>query len=124
MPGATSMDGLVKLYKSSAIFIMPSVQSDICTDGLPTVIIEAMAFGVPVIATNHAGIPELVIHNKTGIIVEQSNGDQLAMEIIRLIGDKSLYALISILGRKKIEDEYDIEKNSRELFCLINGVVL
>jgi len=122
MPGATSMDQLVKLYKSSAIFIMPSVRSDICTDGLPTVIIEAMAFGVPVIATQHAGIPDIVIHNKTGVLVEQSDSKGISLAIKRLLRDQLLYASISINGRNKVKKEYDLIKNSSKLFNLFHNV--
>ena len=122
MPGAVSMDELIGLYKSSTIFVMPSIKSDVCTDGLPTVIIEAMAIGIPVIATQHAGIPDIVVHNKTGILIEQSDSEGLALEIKRLLKDQLLYTSISINGRNKVKKEYDLIKNSGQLFDLIQSV--
>ena len=101
---------------------MPSIKSDVCTDGLPTVIIEAMAIGIPVIATQHAGIPDIVVHNKTGILIEQSDSEGLALEIKRLLKDQLLYTSISINGRNKVKKEYDLIKNSGQLFDLIQSV--
>jgi glycosyltransferase involved in cell wall biosynthesis len=115
MPGALPIDQLLIEYKKADVLVVPSMPSKFGRDGLPTVIIEAMALGVPVIATNYAAIPEIVLNNKTGLLVPPLNPKSLAEAIIRYKNDYSLRARISQEARKKVEAEYDLRKNI-ELF--------
>jgi GT2 family glycosyltransferase len=76
---------------------------------------EAMAVGVPVIATNIAGTSELIEDGKTGILVRPSDADALAAAMIRLIDDHALRTLISTAARAKIEQEFDIDIEAAKL---------
>ena len=63
-------------------------------DGLPNVIIEAMAYGVPVIATRSAGIPDIICHGKTGFLFDSGDRDTLLKLIQALASDDELHATI------------------------------
>lgn len=74
------------------IFVLPSI-----SEGFPTVLVEAMMCGLPVIASNVGGISEIVVHNKTGFIVEPKNSQQIKEYMKLLLEDKII--------RKKFSDE-------------------
>ncbi len=98
------------------IFILPSITAkNGDQEGLPTVLKEAMAIGLPVISTYHSGIPELIKHNYSGFLVPERDINALAQQIDTLISHPELWAQMSLAGRKKIENEYDIEKENNKL---------
>lgn len=114
--GALSMYELLLQYKKSTLLIVPSIPSHSGSDGLPTVIIEAMATGLPVIGTDHAAIPDILINKETGLLVEPEEPESLALAIKEIITNKNLYCKVANKGREKVEREFDIRKNS---ICLI-----
>jgi len=75
------------------------------TEGLPTIILESMACGTPVYATPVAGVPDIVQHGKTGFLIENTDGKQIAKEIEGLVSDPNI-GQISDAGRKCIENQY------------------
>lgn len=88
-------------------------------DGLPTVLLEAMALGTPVISTRVAGIPELVIEGETGHCVAPQAPRALADAIAGLAGNPTLRSQFSHTARALIEREFDIDRNAarlREIF--------
>src|SRR4029453_2882314 len=84
-------------------------------DNLPTVIMEAMATGLPVVSTNIGGIPEMVIENQTGFLVPPGNVAALAGAIERLLGDISLAREFGRNGRARASKLFSIEQTAREL---------
>ena len=122
LPGAIQIEGLFEEYQRSDIFVMPSIPSSSGTDGLPTVIIESLASGLPVIGSRHAAIPDIIINGETGLLVNPDDEKGLADAIVKLMEDKALYNYISVNGRKKVENEYDIVKNSLKFIELINSI--
>lgn len=78
----------------AGIFVLPSLE-----EGLPNVVMEAMALGVPVVATKVGGIPDLIAHGETGWLVEPGNAGALADGIQRLMADAPLRASIAANGR-------------------------
>lgn len=123
LPGAVTISELYTDYKKATVLVMPSVPSPVGTDGLPTVIIEAMASGLPVIGSNHAAIPELVLHGETGIIVEPDEPNSLAMAIKEMLANEVLYHKYAVNGREMIEKEFDINKNSARIIQLMEDVI-
>lgn len=88
-------------------------------DGLPTVLLEAMALGIPCIATDVTGIPEAIINGVTGIIVEQNNAMELSQALEMILNDEQLQRTISQQARNLIEERFNIETNTvaiREIF--------
>jgi glycosyltransferase involved in cell wall biosynthesis len=91
-------------------------------DGLPTVLLEAMAVGAPCIATDVTGIPELVTDGETGLMAPEGDPDALADGLARLLKDDGLRSRLSHAARRRIETEYDIDRNTRQLRALFREV--
>ena len=108
-------DTLVEIALAD-LLVLPSFM-----EGLPIVLMEAMALGVPVIASRVAGIPELVVDGKTGVLFAPSNWDELAQCIARLLGDKALCSTLAQNGKFKIMSEFDARNSATELGALFNA---
>jgi len=87
-------------------------------DNLPTVIMEAMAAGLPVVSTQIGGIPEMVVENETGLVVPPNDPLALADAMERLLADPALAKKFGQAGRERAGQLFSIEKNVRELLNL------
>lgn len=85
------------------------------SEGLPTVVVEAQAMGLPVVSTIHAGIPEAVIHGKTGFLVPERDFEGLAKYILWLLEDSTLWQLFSFEGQEHIQANFDSFKQAQVL---------
>ena len=104
------------------VFVLPSViDPDGGMDNLPTVIMEAMATGLPVVSTNIGGIPEMVIENETGLLVQPGDAAAMADAIEKVISDRSLAQKFGESGYERAKALFSIEKNVRELCALISN---
>jgi colanic acid/amylovoran biosynthesis glycosyltransferase len=79
-------------------------------EGIPNVLKEAMATGIPVVSTNHAGIPELITNDKEGVIVQENNVDALAGALEWMLENKALWPYYSANARAKIEQAFDLNQ--------------
>jgi colanic acid/amylovoran biosynthesis glycosyltransferase len=105
---------------SASVFVLPSVLDPKGgMDNLPTVIMEAMATGLPVISTNIAGIPEMVVQNETGFLVQPADPIALAKAIEDVIDDRLLAQRFGEAGHQRAQELFSIEKNVRELCALL-----
>jgi glycosyltransferase involved in cell wall biosynthesis len=102
------------------VFILPSVV-DVHggMDNLPTVIMEAMAMGLPVISTDIGGIPEMVVQNETGFLVQPGDAVGLAGTIEKVIDDRRLAQSFGGAGYQRAQELFSIEKNVRDLCALL-----
>jgi len=104
------------------VFVLPSaIDAAGGMDNLPTVIMEAMATGLPVISTPIGGIPEMVVQNETGTLVPAGDSIALASAIERVIIDLSLALRLGENGHKRANELFSIEKNVRELLATITN---
>jgi glycosyltransferase involved in cell wall biosynthesis len=92
-------------------------------EGLPIVLMEAMALGVPVVASRVAGIPELVEDGVGGLLFAPSDWNDLARSIEKLISDKALGAALADYGKRKVADEFDVRKSAAILSRLFGQAV-
>ncbi len=121
LAGAKPQSQLRQLLAAANVFVLPSViDSEGGMDNLPTVIMEAMATGLPVVSTNLGGIPEMVIEKETGFLVPPGDPSAMAGAIEHLIDDRSLARRLGDYGNKRAQRLFSIEKNVRELSALIN----
>jgi colanic acid/amylovoran biosynthesis glycosyltransferase len=111
--GPIGQEDLRDLYAGASIFCLPSF-----AEGVPVVLMEAMAMGLPVISTRIAGIPELVEDGCEGILVAPGRVDQLADSLNRLLADPELRRRLGANGREKILTEFDAERSAAELQTL------
>jgi glycosyltransferase involved in cell wall biosynthesis len=87
-------------------------------DGIPTVVLEAMASGVPVVSTPVSGIPELIDSNRDGVLVPPNDPNKLADALDSLLTDPILRDNLARKARAKIESKFRVEHSSRQLRCL------
>jgi glycosyltransferase involved in cell wall biosynthesis len=87
------------------IFVLPSI-SEACSNAL----LEAMALGLPVVATRVGGIPALVEDGKTGLLVPPGEPSSLARAIIRLIEDPGLAAALAVRARERVQNEFGLDR--------------
>ena len=114
--GPLPREQLVDLYPRGAVLAAPCVVGgDGNRDGLPTVLIEAMAMGVPVVATPVTGIPELVEDGVTGLLVPERDPSALARAIERLLGNEYLARRLAAAARRRIEESFDLQQNVAQL---------
>jgi colanic acid/amylovoran biosynthesis glycosyltransferase len=121
LPGAKPQSQLRRGLAAANIFVLPSViDPQGGMDNLPTVIMEAMATGLPVVSTNIGGIPEMVIENETGFLVQPGDTVAMADAINKIIGDTSVARRLGQSGYERARTLFSIEKNVRELCALLS----
>jgi glycosyltransferase involved in cell wall biosynthesis len=114
--GAMGQDSLRAFYGESDIFILPSVvAADGDRDGLPNVLVESLAVGLPVIATATSAIPELILHGQTGLIIAERDSVSIADAVIRLSTDTFLYNYLQLSGRKLVRERFNIDHCTHRL---------
>ena len=92
-------------------------------EGIPNTVKEAMATGIPVISTTHAGIPELVTNNKDGILVKEGNANQLVEAIEFMVENRSLWESYALNAREKVERKFDKKKQLAEQAQIYNELL-
>lgn len=118
--GAKPQHEIKERLADASVFVMPSVpEANGGMDNLPTVIMEAMATGLPVVSTRIGGIPEMVVENETGFLVQPEDAAALAGAIEKVINDHSLGQKLGQAGYERAQRLFSIEKNVRELCALI-----
>lgn len=96
--------------KQGDIFAQPCCwSSDNDIDGIPRSLMEAMAVGIPCISTNVAGIPDLIIDNESGVLIEANEPPALAKALVSLLEDPDRYARIARGGRKIVERKFNLD---------------
>jgi glycosyltransferase involved in cell wall biosynthesis len=101
------------LLAQTDIFCLPSYY-----EGLPMAMLEAMAVGVPVIASHVGSIPEVIIDNENGLLIDAGDIQSLSSQIQRLASDRELRKKIGTAGHKCLQEKYSIEK-SVDTLCSI-----
>jgi colanic acid/amylovoran biosynthesis glycosyltransferase len=120
LTGAKPQTQLRGRLAAANVFMLPSViDPDGGMDNLPTVIMEAMATGLPVVSTNVGGIPEMIIQNETGFLVEPGDAAAMADAIENVIYDPASAAKLGQSGYERARALFSIEKNVRELSALL-----
>jgi glycosyltransferase involved in cell wall biosynthesis len=119
--GARPQAEVMATIQEASVFALPCVVGeDGNRDGLPTVLLEAMALGTACVSTDVTGIPEILQHEETGLQVPQRNPLALADALERLLTDAQLRVRLAVKARGLIEREFDIEESTarlRELFA-------
>jgi glycosyltransferase involved in cell wall biosynthesis len=118
--GKISKDELAKEYQNANCFVLPSiVDSRGDTEGLGVVLIEAVEYGVPIIASNVGGIPDVVIDKKTGLLVPEKNPETLAAAIKELAENEDLQKTLVLGANEHIKQYFSwntIIKKQMELY--------
>ena len=122
--GALDQNQILKFYQESDIFALPciiAINGD--RDGMPNVLIEAMACELPVITTPVTGIPELVLDGETGLLVAERDAYSLTKALERLIRDNDLRAQIGKQARQATLEKCQIQHNVTKLLDIFRRVI-
>ncbi|MCE5336350.1 MAG: glycosyltransferase family 4 protein [Desulfobacteraceae bacterium] len=120
-PGAVSYENVPGFMCSGDIFVMPSViDSAGDRDGIPNVIVEALRCGLPVVATNVCGIPEVVRNGDTGILVPSGDEEAIADAIVRFARDPEGAREMARRGRELVLRDFDLRRNCLALLELFH----
>jgi len=119
--GVQSPEQIKELHKKARIFVQHSVTAPGGDkEGTPNSILEAAASGLPVISTYHAGIPEAVIHMKTGFLVKEHDIEGMAHFMIKLAREDETVLKMGLNARLHMEDKYDSIKQIETLNSILN----
>jgi glycosyltransferase involved in cell wall biosynthesis len=122
LPGAIAQRELIPVFQRAAVFALaPFVTEDGDRDGVPNVLVEAMACGLPVVSTAISGIPELVAHGQNGLLVAPRDIDAFADALEMLLDDGAKRAELGAAARKTVVEGFDLRAAAHELAALFGG---
>jgi glycosyltransferase involved in cell wall biosynthesis len=106
-------------YDRAAVFVLPCVVAgDGDRDGLPNVLLEAMASGLPVVSTAVVGIPDLIASERDGLVIPPNDAGALASALARLLVDPPLRDRLARAARDKIEARFSIDRSAEQLLAI------
>jgi glycosyltransferase involved in cell wall biosynthesis len=119
--GLVNEKGVRDLFWESDVFLHHSVTSEEGDmEGIPTVIMEAMATGLPVISTFHSGIPELITNNINGFLVKERDVESYTSTLLKL---ESCPENIGKKARKKVVEDFNLEIETQKLFGIYDRLI-
>jgi colanic acid/amylovoran biosynthesis glycosyltransferase len=102
---------LARLYAEAHVFVHPSeLTADQNQEGVPNAMLEAMATGLPVLATRHGGIPEAVNHEQHGLLVAEGDVEALHAAMVRITSDPDLCAVWGHAAARQVREEFALER--------------
>lgn len=117
-PGV-AQEALRSIYRTATLFVLPChIVENGDRDGIPNVLAEAMASGIPVISTAVSGIPELIEHRRNGLLVPQRDPEALAKAMEELLRDARLREALAAAGRESVCRMFDSSVTTARLFDL------
>lgn len=116
-PGFIPYDKVSKLYSESDVFVMPSIiHTSGESDGVPNVIMEALLHRLPVVATDVAGISEVIHHGVTGYLVPQRDASALALALVKMTRDRQAALEMAEKGRALVQELFDPPRCHRRVY--------
>jgi glycosyltransferase involved in cell wall biosynthesis len=92
-------------------------------EGTPLGILEAGASGLPVVATRHAGIPDVVVEGETGLLVDERDARGMAEHMLRLARDPELAGRFGAAARRRVAENFSMEMSDRKLWSIIESCI-
>ena len=122
--GVCSQVRVSELMRQVRGFVQHSmVAPDGDSEGSPVAVMEAQLSGLPVVATRHAGIPEVVLENQTGLLVDEGDESAMAQAMSLLLLDPDLASRLGDGGRRRIKERFTIEHHLRQVEQLLRQVI-
>jgi glycosyltransferase involved in cell wall biosynthesis len=109
----------LELFRSADIFVYPSHH-----EGMPMAVIEAMACGLPIVATKVGGLPDLVSPDVNGLLVPAGKPDQLANAIRQLVVDPQMRHAMQVGSFRLVQEKFDVEKLVLRLLGIYQAILL
>jgi glycosyltransferase involved in cell wall biosynthesis len=122
--GQMSQTELLAYYRQASLFALAcEVQNDGDRDGIPNVLVEAMAMGLPVVSTSISGIPELIESGVNGLLVPEKDPVALAEGIETFLRQPEMARRLGLAGRAKVERDFDAKRNVEQIGELLRGAL-
>ncbi len=122
--GGLQHGDVAQFLKRSHILVLPSVTASTGDmEGIPVVLMEAMAMGIPVVSSYHSGIPELIEDGVSGFLVAERDDTGLAEKILYLIDHPELWTSLTEAARRKVEDGFNRQKQSQLLLNSFQNIL-
>jgi glycosyltransferase involved in cell wall biosynthesis len=118
--GSANSEKKAKLLQSAAIFVFPTFYPK---EAFPLVLLEAMQFSLPVVATKEGGIPDIVKPKETGLLVERENAQDLARALRTLIENHALRQAMGSAGRKKFEAQFTQQRFEERMLQILSEAI-
>jgi len=116
LPGWISHDDLPRYLNQLRLLVLPSY-----TEGLPNIMLEAMACGTPVLATPVGAIPDVIIDGKTGFIMENNSPECIAENVVRALNSPDLEQVAED-GRRFVEEHFTFEKTAENWKGILQNI--
>ena len=124
LAGPLNRDDVQREIDACDLFILTSVTAaDGDEEGIPVVLMEAMASGAPVISTRHSGIPELVRDAETGLLTDEGDAGAVADAVERLASDPALARALAASARRHVEDEFNLALTATRFGAHISRII-
>jgi glycosyltransferase involved in cell wall biosynthesis len=102
--GHLQYEELIEVFVSSDIFVLPSY-----SEGLPNVILQALAAGLPIVATHVGGIPDVLLHGENGLLIPPRDAKKIAEALLALLADRSLCERMRAHNLRLAREKYDVD---------------
>lgn len=124
-PGIITPDQYLDYLKESIAFVQHSITAESGDmEGTPVGVLEASAAGLPVISTIHAGIPDVIIHGKTGLLCQEHDVDQMATHMLQMLDDKEVAIIMGAAGKENIRNNFSMEQHLRVLGEVVGNATI
>ena len=124
LTGKVSDEVLREWYAGCDVFVLPSIvdaRGD--TEGLGIVLLEALSYKKPVVASKVGGIPDITIHGETGLLVPQKDSHALAESILRVLMDETFARRLGARGYKYVKERFSWERITYQIIHLYRDVI-
>lgn len=118
--GARPHEAVAEALQHARAFVQHSIVApNGDSEGTPNTVLEAASCGLPVVATRHGGIPDVVEHGVTGFLVEEGDVDEMAQHMVSLVDSPPLAAKLGTAGRQRILSEFRMDLSMRKLLTIL-----
>jgi colanic acid/amylovoran biosynthesis glycosyltransferase len=112
LPGIIQSDQFRMYLQEARGFVQHSVTAENGDmEGTPVAVLEASAAGLPVISTYHAGIPDVIIHEQTGLLTEEHNVQEMALHMMKILDDAAYARQLGAAGRSNIRNNFSMKRH-------------
>ncbi|MEW4925273.1 glycosyltransferase [Algibacter sp. 2305UL17-15] len=123
-PGVISREQFIEILSTSLAFVQHSITANSGDqEGTPVSIIEASAAGVPVVSTYHAGIPDVIEHDKTGLLCKEHDIETMSLNMMKILDDVHYAKQLGNAGKERIKELFTIERHIQVLDDVIDNAI-
>ena len=121
--GVINAERFTTLLNESLAFVQHSITADNGDmEGTPVAVLEASAAGLPVISTYHAGIPDVIIHNETGLLCDEHDVEAMRLNMLKVLDDVGFARQLGRAGKMHIKSNFSLDKHINTLQDVLEGL--